>query len=46
MPTINRSQVTGSQSIRIASAAFHNGFYMVQLRAGNQKMQYKLVVAR
>ncbi|PSK88800.1 esterase-like activity of phytase family protein [Taibaiella chishuiensis] len=44
--TINRNQVTGSQSIRIAASGFHNGFYMVQLRAGSQKMQYKLVVAR
>lgn len=43
--TISKTQVSGNQRISIATAGLNNGFYMVQLQAGGQKVQYKLVVA-
>ena len=42
--TLQQENVSGTRSISITTAAMNNGFYMVQLTAGHQKTQYKLVV--
>lgn len=43
--TIRKENISGAQTLPIASGSLNNGFYFIQLHAGNQKTQYKLVVA-